>query len=376
MIRLTFITGAGKLGRQKYDENAAKAVTNALRPLGFVEDRGASAVLACAGSFKMQHDTGKNLKTVVVFPKVVPLAEGDDDGDGAALPNAESLIPVNTPEHKLAYSSIDTFKRNIPPKCQTWSQKKACIAALQGLKELVQGLEQKLLKGTVLTDSEQECYDLVSLSSLDAKISHVRDLMHEQVDKGQLTQAEIDMLLEQVRARISKLNDSKQDGLKTKALERQTKLEEMTAKPAPPLSQQAAISRLRQEMAPLLEVEAKAKGRLLSLKESQTVARKTELMEEITELEERSRGWFESDEAFDDRVKRSRAAGQRKQKTSSKAASGGGAARVPTSTNWVTPGTAPGWKGVTKKKTNNNSKSKPSQPGGLFAAMMDDSDSD
>jgi len=28
MIRLTFITGAGKLGRQKYDENAARCVTS------------------------------------------------------------------------------------------------------------------------------------------------------------------------------------------------------------------------------------------------------------------------------------------------------------------------------------------------------------
>ena len=59
MIRITFVKGAGKLGRQKYDENAAKAVSSTLRELGFQEDRGASCVLECAGSFKLQHNTGK-----------------------------------------------------------------------------------------------------------------------------------------------------------------------------------------------------------------------------------------------------------------------------------------------------------------------------
>ena len=38
MVRLTFIVGAGKLGRQKYDDGCAKAVTSALRSLGFEED--------------------------------------------------------------------------------------------------------------------------------------------------------------------------------------------------------------------------------------------------------------------------------------------------------------------------------------------------
>lgn len=51
MIRLTFIVGAGKLGRQKYDDNAAKAVTAALRTLDFQEDHGASCVIECAGKW-------------------------------------------------------------------------------------------------------------------------------------------------------------------------------------------------------------------------------------------------------------------------------------------------------------------------------------
>jgi hypothetical protein len=84
MIRITFVTGAGKLGRQKYDDNAAKALTSALRNLGFEEDRGASCVKECAGSFKLQHDTGKNLKTVVVFPKIVASLSASGGAGGGA----------------------------------------------------------------------------------------------------------------------------------------------------------------------------------------------------------------------------------------------------------------------------------------------------
>merc|ERR1719491_781060 len=83
MIRITFITGAGKLGRSRYDENCHKTVTSALRDQGYEEDRAASCVNECAGSFKSQHDTGKNLKTIVVFPKILALGDLDlEDGGG------------------------------------------------------------------------------------------------------------------------------------------------------------------------------------------------------------------------------------------------------------------------------------------------------
>jgi hypothetical protein len=61
MIRLTFLVGAGKTSRQKYNAGAAKAVTSSLIQCGYKEDRGASCVIECGGSFKTQHDTGKLL---------------------------------------------------------------------------------------------------------------------------------------------------------------------------------------------------------------------------------------------------------------------------------------------------------------------------
>ena len=128
MVRITFVTGAGKLGRQKYDEGAAKAVTSTLRDVGFEEDRGASCVVECAGSFKLQHDTGKNLKTVVVFPKILELeagVEGLTIDDGAA---PQSLFQEGSPESMIAVSSMTVFERMVKSKCPSWQQKKGSIA--------------------------------------------------------------------------------------------------------------------------------------------------------------------------------------------------------------------------------------------------------
>lgn len=303
MIRLTFITGAGKLGRQKYDDGAAKALTSTLRELGFEEDRGASAVLECAKTFKLQHDTGKNLKTVVVFPGVTGAGVGSAVGEalgGLSLDDAQdSLIPADSPEQKLAYSSMSIFERNIESKCQTWSQKKGCLAALDSLKETIQGLEEKLMTGTPLTDAEQECYDAVSLTSLEQKQTHVKDLMHKQVADGMITADEKRTLLHQVNERLEKLTaDIAEAGIqskpkrvqnltanKAKVLERKAMLESISPKPSPPLKNEAAINKLRRELVPLEDIEEKAKGRLLTLKESQAVAKKEELLEDILEQE-------------------------------------------------------------------------------------------
>ena len=45
MVRLSLVVGAGKGGRQKYDEKLPRAVAKALGELGFAEDNGASCEL-------------------------------------------------------------------------------------------------------------------------------------------------------------------------------------------------------------------------------------------------------------------------------------------------------------------------------------------
>lgn len=397
MIRITFITGAGKLGRQKYDDGAAKAVTSALRGLGFQDDHAASCVNECAGSFKLQHDTGKNLKTVVVFPNITGGGGGGDDDDdalesdmaGMAIAEKESLLPEGSPEQVIAMSSKTVFERMLQSKCPTWTQKKGCVAAIEQVKEIVEKLDTKLLSGTPLTDAEQDLYDSVSIASLDEKEAYVKSQMHSQVENGNLTKREKETLLNQVSERIGTLDKEisqsadkpkkleKLTAVRKKALERQALLEKIEPMAAPRLRHEVQIQKLRIELQPLEALEDGAKGRLLSVKETQTLARKDEILDEIAELEEASRGWFEDDQAFGARVAASRAAAaaKAKQKSSKKSSAAGAGYKAPSANKWVLPGaqqkkgTGAWGKPVAKKKTSNRG-------GSVFAAMMMDSDSD
>lgn len=299
MIRLTFVTGAGKLGRARYDEGAAKAVTSALRDLGYEEDRGASAVIECAGSFKLQHDTGKNLKTVVVFPKIAATAGVVGAMGSLGLGLNVSILGEDSIDHKLAYTTMKVFPRMTESKCESWSQKKGCLAALAELTRMAESLDAKVMHGQLLTDPEQDFYNSVSLTSLEEKLACTRELMHKQVDAGNITADEKHQLLVQIAERIESLateiREAESQGKvkrvenlkaqETKARTRKEKLQSLAAKPPPRLKNEDTILKLRKELAPLLEIEEAGKGRLLSLKESQLLARKDEIVAEIEELE-------------------------------------------------------------------------------------------
>ena len=400
MIRITFVTGAGKLARQKYDEGAAKAVTSTLRDLGFEEDRGASCVRECAGSFKLQHDTGKNLKTVVVFPKIRDVIgeTNGSGGDGTSNDNSSgetggsSLLPKGSPEEMIALSSKSVFENMIKSKCASWSQKKGAISAIQSIQKIISDLEAQLLSGTPLSDAEQSIYDNVSSVAIEAKLQFVKDQMHKQVDDGNITKREKAQLLSQVSERIEivekELNEAKTEnkpkkveklkGVHEKVLARKEKLSSISPSSAPKLKHEEDILRLLAEMQPLVDLEEGAKGRLLSVKETQSLARKDEILQEISELQEKSRGWFEDDESFEARVEACYEVweSRRKQKKKSvkkPASSGGGGG----GSSWATIGRpkpkapAKSFGGASKKPS-----AKGGGGGGVFAAMMMDSDSD
>ena len=385
MIRITFITGAGKLGRQKYDDGAAKAVTSTLRDLGFEEDRGASCVVECAGSYKLQHDTGKNLKTVVVFPKILG-ASAMETGMNALSVGPSSLLNENSPEHMIAMSSKSVFERMLTSKCASWTQKKGCLAALEELQTILQDLDKKLLSGTPLTDAEQDFFDAVSLASLGEKETIVKHQMQQQVEEQQnITKAEKDSLIKQVAERLEILDQDIQESagkpkklekiatMKTKALQRKELLEKITPKVPHALRHEAEIQKLRVEMRPLQAIEDSTKGRLMTVKETQTLARKTEILEEIKELEETSRDWFEDFDSFQIRVNASRAAAAKVKPAKQPSGKSTHTKSILGGKKLATPGAFSGgaWgKPVATKKTATP------KVGGVFAAMMADSDSD
>eukprot|EP00545_Synedropsis_sp_CCMP1620_P007157 CAMPEP_0119008388 /NCGR_PEP_ID=MMETSP1176-20130426/3659_1 /TAXON_ID=265551 /ORGANISM="Synedropsis recta cf, Strain CCMP1620" /LENGTH=432 /DNA_ID=CAMNT_0006960707 /DNA_START=30 /DNA_END=1325 /DNA_ORIENTATION=- len=360
MIRITFITGAGKLGRQKYDDGAAKAVTSTLRELGFEDDRGASCVVECAGSFKLQHDTGKNLKTVVVFPNIMEEAASNNIDNnnnnmaGLSIHNnePESLLPEGSPESMIAMSSLQVFERMVASKCPSWSQKKGCVAAIESLKTLLHDVEATLLKGTPLTAAEQDYYDSMSLDVLQQKEDYCRKAMHAQVETtGSITRLERDMLLEQVSERLTKVQTELDDAAdKPKKLEKLKSVrekvqqrKEMLAAIAPKaphkLRHEVEIHKLLKEIMPLQQLED-SKG-LLTVKETQQLGRKVEMEEQVAELEASSRGWFEDDEeAFEARLQLCRNAFAAKQKASGGKKKASSGYKAPTTTKFITPGGA------------------------------------
>ena len=407
MIRLTFITGAGKLGRAKYDENAARAMTTTLRELGYEEDRGASAILECAGSYKLQHDTGKNLKTVVVFPKVTTMnglqqAMGNvginNDGSHNTTGSATSLIEEDSIEHKLIQTPIKIFPKMMESRCETWNQKKSCTQILLKLKQMAETLDQKLMQGQLLTDPEQEYYNSVSITALDEKLTCVRDMMTAQVESGNITTEEKKQLLEQITDRISTLSNDIQEAEaqgKVKRVEnltlqldktkvRHTKIQSVTTILPPKLKNEDAIIKLRKEQLPLIELEKAAKGRLLSIKESQSIARKEEIETEIQDLESSSRQWFETDAMFQARIKVTQNNWEKQRKLMMNAAAKKKTSSTATSktsssagTKWVLPGAKKPTSGSAAWSSNTSGQKSATTRGGLFAAMMnDDSDSD
>lgn len=389
-MRITFITGAGKLDRQKYHDACAKTVTAALKEHGYEDGR-----MDEPGTFKMQHDTNKNLKTIVVSPKLT--ASGAADGDmptdafqSMGVGNGIRVPGSGSPVYMVSVCSEGVFEKMLTSKIQSWSQKKTCGSIFEEIALIVQELQDNLFKGAPLSDSQQEFYDAVSLDTLALKASIVKKNMSAQVESGNVTKEEKAQLLEQVSSKLMAIEgeiDSSKDKpkklaklteTKSKLKKRQGMLEKITPQPPHKLKNEVQITKLRTEMRPLEKLEAESRGRLLSIKETTMVTRKTEIEEEIVNLENASREWFEGDEIFSVRVQVSRdAAAAKRKQAAKKKTPGAGASKSKPVKKWVTPGAnkAGFWGAAPKKKA---PAPKPqATSGGMFAAMMgSDSDSD
>jgi hypothetical protein len=390
MIRITFVVGAGKLSRQKYDDKAMLAVTMTLKHLDYVEDRGASCVNECGGCYKTQHDTGKNLFTVVVFPRLASARGGGEDGNGktggGGGEDYEPIIPTNSPGYKMAVSIMPTFQNLLSAYCPTYSEKRECLHCLEGLLQVEQAIEGKMMVGQPLDAGEQSFYD--ESNDLKEKYAYALQEVNRHVEEGKVTVDERRVLVAMNEKRIETLMAEKNSAsvaekLK-KALTRKIQLQILsdevlsmhaTSYP-PPLRHESKISALRKRLLPLLSLEDSSRGRLLTLEETRALSVKDELLEEICELEEGSRGWFEDDEAFQKRLEKSR------KRSSSKRNGGkslvgsagreGGSVSSNTVNKWILPGE--------KSKSSwgaSSSKSKLKGKGGaVFTAMMLDSSSD
>eukprot|EP00986_Skeletonema_menzelii_P006848 scaffold2603_cov138-Skeletonema_menzelii.AAC.1 len=148
----------------------------------------------------------------------------------------------------------------------------------------------------------------------------------------------------------------------------------------PPLRHEAKITSLRKKLLPLLALEGKSKGGFLTLAETKALTEKEDIENEIEHLEEASYGWFEEEEAFQERLQKSRdkfnakygkkSSGKSSSKKTSVAGKNGGGNSV---NKWVLPGQKQksGWDTASGKKKSGKGKG-----GSVFSAMMlDDSSS-
>jgi hypothetical protein len=396
MIRLTFIVGAGKQGRQKYDAGALKVVTSTLASLNFTEERGASCVNECAGMYKFQHDTGKNLKTVVVFPKLSlsALANNNDDGNDTSAASSPSIFPTNSMEYKIAVSSMAVFKNMVQVKCPTWSQKKALLSLMDSdIIAQVTECDDLMMRGQPLSDVQQSFYD--ACSELSDKRSLVQQELHAHIDRGDLTELELDLLQSQVKEKINDLKSQNKTksyiSAHEKAVERQKTLQSITPHHAPSkLRHHAALGKAWKQLQAVQHLDEHS-GKLLSLQDTQLLGQKMDILEQIGELESSSRGWLEEDDVFQARLHACRkefqtkfgigkgggSAWGKKNKALGTKSSGPSAissntkVRVPI-TKWVTPQ-------ETKSKASAKKKARMTK-GDVFGAMMaaesDDSEDD
>lgn len=298
MIKFTFIVGGGKLVRSRYPDELPKWVTNALREIGYSEDRSAALDLSSQGTFKHQHDTGQNLKVIIVFPHVTC-----GQAKTSSLPASSSTpgVDVNSKEYLLTSAELDTFKEIVNHKVESWTLKKRVLKILLDSRTRFEELEQKLVQGVLLTPDEQLIYDSNPTCDQD-KINWLQGEIKEMVDKGRLTQVEKTQLLESLKANIDTIDGEIDAAKSEQKLKKVEKLEERklnmqsrrgtveAISPVSfPLKFASEIHSLICRLQPLLLLEEKGRSMSLTLADLKTLEEKSDIERRLVEYEQASR---------------------------------------------------------------------------------------
>lgn len=143
--------------RHKPPPARALARSQALQGIGYTEDRGASAVLECQGTYKYQHDTDKDLKFIHVFPRVdTSAAEAGASSEAAAA--AEASRAAN-PEWSCVTAGLDQFMKTVEKKVTSFQQKQALLRIVKQKAAQVAEFEERISNRGTLTSEEQKLYE-------------------------------------------------------------------------------------------------------------------------------------------------------------------------------------------------------------------------
>ena len=226
MVRLSFVVGGGKKVRQKYNDGLERLLCDALNGIGFTEDKGAALSLECAGQYKYQHDLGKDLKFVHVFPRVDTAAAAAAEAGDSASADAMS------PSQLLLFSELPIFQRMVAAKTPSFAQRKRVLDVLKQAKSDYAALEAKLAALEALNEREQQLLDELDTDALDEKQKWLAKEMEAMVAAGQLSKEEKAMVLEQLHTKLEAVETqialAESEGKEKRA----AKLKEVAAPPA------------------------------------------------------------------------------------------------------------------------------------------------
>lgn len=106
----------------------------ALQAIGYQDDKSASLSMGCQGLFKYHHDTGEDLKRIIVFPKLVPIeekeqdeGEGEEDEDGLMFKVAGIRLATALPKRVAAAADQGEFVSLVVRLCPTFFQRRALL---------------------------------------------------------------------------------------------------------------------------------------------------------------------------------------------------------------------------------------------------------
>lgn len=366
------------------------------------------------GTYKQQHDTGQNLKYVIVYPHVscaatAAAAKESNSKDSTA---SHSRLDVNSPEYIVTACEKATLLEIVASKTTSWSQKKRLLKCLEEAHAAFKAIEEKLMTGAVLSATEQQIYDNNNGQD-EAKIVWLTGECKSMIDNGQLTDAEKKEVLANLTSKLTALEE---EIALTKAENKPKKLEKLLEKQTQQLSRKKMIEQIvpivrrcrhseqiqqfRMKLLALQAVEDKGRSCSLTLADLKMLEEKSALEDSLAAVERSSKGWFETEEEFnamiqcdirDAAAKYAAKVKANKNNSSKKGSSGqGNPPRKPTATSSSSSAgystssshvAGNNWSNIGVKKVVHNNTKKASAAsggggGGGFAAAFDGGDSD
>mmetsp|Transcript_29659 Transcript_29659/g.93540 ORF Transcript_29659/g.93540 Transcript_29659/m.93540 type:complete len:219 (-) Transcript_29659:30-686(-) len=190
-------------------------------------------------------------------------------------------------------------------------------------------------------------FDDVGADELREKAKSLTGAMQRMVDEGKLTSAEKASFLEQLEGKLAAMEaeitkaETEGKAKKVQALTQQREVARTTRAAVreaatvglPPLRHGNELKKLYGKIAELNRIEKVSKGHY-SMDELKRLGERPEIEEAISVLESRSRGWFEDDEVFQERVQACMKAGA--SAAAKKPGVGGGPAQRPGSSGGFT----------------------------------------